>query len=101
MSKKQKIRNTTHVLTGMNFGITHKLDTFKTVIVDEAFTISYLEGLKNNYDRQLEMARNMVKDYKTLPKTLTEQFELAAKRKMVIKGLMTKEQNKLKAKLGL
>ncbi|GEM_PF-7133548 len=58
-----------------------------------------LEEMKIRMDDHLQVIEKRVEKYKTLPRTLTAQFEVAKKRKAAAKGEITKTQNKILRKL--
>lgn len=66
----------------------------------DAMGISSLEIYKNVVDTYAENLEEKFDRYKTVPKNLTAQFEAAKKRKAVVKGQLTKQQNKIRRKLG-
>ena len=101
MNKRKRVSQTIKALSSLDFDMSHELMNIKKITIDTEFTISHLESTKARFDMKLRMAENNIAEYKNLPQTLSDQFALAKKRKMVIKGLMTKQQNKLRASIGL
>ena len=59
------------------------------------FWVKEIEKRKNRLDRKLDFAAQQISQIGNPPKTLSHTFATAKKRKMVVKGRMTKLQNQL------
>ena len=101
LSKKQKaVVTADEVLTDLLTEISDieflvKKGTFEAYR-NKKFWVKELDKRKTRLDRQIEDVEQKMANVSDWPKSLTHTFNTAKKRKMVVKGRLTKVQNKLK-----